>query len=145
MRWLLGHRVCWNFVQWICFTDSRVICMSLCLWSLPCNITGFWLLGYLSRLGNMRYHYGLRRIWRLQLWLFTCRALSVSLTDMLLASTTMQQQRNPHLVQIKMCPVHGTKPGTWKPGPSTAVIHTYLQKHPVRICPTMWCRATNWP
>lgn len=48
MRWLLCHRVCWNFVQWICFTGSRAICMSLYLWNLPCNITSFWLLGYLT-------------------------------------------------------------------------------------------------
>lgn len=48
MRWLLCHRVCWNFVQWICFIGIRVICTSLYLWSLPCNITSFWLLGYLA-------------------------------------------------------------------------------------------------
>lgn len=143
MRWLLCHRVCWNFVQWICSTGSRLICLSLFLWSLPCNITSFWLLRYLAAIQVRKrdttidgeefkdYSCDCSHAKHFQFPWQTCCLLK----------KTTQQQRNPHLVQIKMCPVRGIKPGTWKPEPNTAVIHTYLQEHPVRIFPTMWCNT----
>lgn len=66
-------------------------------------------------------------------------------TCLLLASIKHTATKEPTPRKIKMCPVCGIKPGTWKPGPSTAVIHTYLQEQPVRIFPTMWYNTRYQP
>lgn len=147
MRWLLCHKACWNFVQWICFTGSRVICMSLYLWNLPCNITSFWLFGYLTAVQVRKrdttidweefkdYSSDCSHAKNFQFPWQTCCLLKKA----------MQQQRNPHLVQIRVCCVCGTEPGTREPGPSTAVIYTHLQEHPLRIFPIMWCNTRYQP
>lgn len=100
MRWLLCHRVCCSFVQWICFIGSSYMHVTLFM-KFTLQYYTFLVLGYLPAVQVSKHVIPLRtETAKTTALIVHMQTLSVPLTDTLLEETP-QQQRNPTLYRLR--------------------------------------------